>query len=156
MGLWYQVQYLEERVLMLENFILEFVLHTKGGGIGGGSTFPQYRRPPPRQPGNMRPANSMPWLQTYNPAHDRPQLEPEVSEIGEISDDQSLADSLAGLADTEVSGPGGFGVGNDMGGLGDLGGDVGGNDAGDAGDAGAGDAGDSGGDAGSGDGGGMD
>ena len=132
-NLYAQVQTIEQRLLMLEEYILKLSLHLNPNGQGGAPVFN------PQVSGFFGPRSD----QSYGEMRKRPdnwssglQHEVAFNEVSdEVADDHdfaSLAANVEGVADTDVSGPGGFGVGDDMGGLGDDG-DAGGDASGDAG-----------------------
>ena len=142
-NLYAQVQVLEQRVLMLEQYILQLSLHLNPNGASGSPMFnpeasgffgPRHDRGfgHPRASSHKRPDNWSDLLQ-----HEV-QFNEVTDEISVDADLASLAQSVEGMVDTDVSGPGGFSLGDDLGGLGDDGnfgdaGDVGGDDGGDDG-----------------------
>ena len=142
MSLWHQVQYLEQRVLMLEQFVRELTLHVAAQGLRG---YPHYQQPVYAPP-VRRSAMPSPVLSSHAVAPERADFDmPAIVD----PDFASLADSLVGAQETEVD------MGVDAAAYGDFGandalGEVGGAaaDAAGEGDAGGGAAGDGGADGG--------
>ena len=94
--LYAQVQFLEQRVLMLEQFVLDLTLHVAAQGQKG---YPQYRTPAyvPAPPRRSAPTAAFAIPRAIDP--ERADFDmPAVTD----PDFASLADSLVGAQETEV------------------------------------------------------
>ena len=154
MGLWHQVQYLEQRVIMLEEHIFQLSMALNAPKTGAAMRFPTYAGRPPyagQPPRQLPPHTGLAALMNL----------PSQSEITDDVDPDmaSLSETVAGMAETafsefgttygdaepdadvdmgdwgdDVAGMGSDAEGSDAGGVGDAGG----NDGGDSGDGGGG------------------